>query len=63
MPILLPALIVVVAGAAGGAVTGAAIGGKDLGVQVAGLMGAFYGLTVTVPAAVLFAIYLAVARH
>ena len=55
-------LVVVLAGAAGGALTGTVIGGKDLGAQVAGMMGAFYGLTATIPAAVLFAIYLVVSK-
>lgn len=60
---LLLVVVVIVAGAAGGALSGLIIGGKDLGKQLAGMMGAFYGLTSTVPAAVAVALYFIFRTH
>jgi len=56
-------IVVIAAGAAGGALSGLIIGGKDLGKQLAGMMGAFYGLTSTVPAVVAVALYFIFRAH
>jgi hypothetical protein len=51
-------IIMALAGLAGGALSGLKIAGKDLGKELAAMMGAFYGLTAVVPVAILMALYL-----
>jgi hypothetical protein len=52
------ALVMLVSGMAGGALSGVTLAGRDLGAQLAAMMGAFYGITVALPAAVVAALYL-----
>jgi hypothetical protein len=47
---------------AGGAITGLRLAGKDLGPRLAAMMGAFYGPTAAVPAALLGLTALALLR-
>lgn len=56
-------IVVIAAGAAGGALCGLQLGGKDLGTELASMTGAFYGLTATLPAAIAVALYFAFAAH
>jgi hypothetical protein len=56
-------LLTVVAGAAGGALSGLKIAGKDLGNALASMMGAFYGVMPVLPAALAIAAYLLFAAH
>jgi hypothetical protein len=50
-------VLAVAAGAAGGALSGLQLAGKDLGNELAALMGVFYGLLPVFPAAVVVALY------
>ena len=46
-------LLALIAGAAGGAVGGILVGGKDLGNDVAGMMGSLYGPVAAVPGVII----------
>jgi hypothetical protein len=56
-------IVVTAAGLAGGAVSGITLAAKDLGHELAALMGAFYGLTVALPTALVAGAYLVLAGH
>jgi len=50
-------LVAIVAGGAGGALSGLKLAASDLGVELAAMMGAFYGLSAALPAAVLAGVF------
>lgn len=57
------ALIIVITGAVGGALSGARIGGKDVGHSLAAMMGVCFGLSATVPAALVALAWLLFKQH
>ena len=56
---LLLFLVALVMGAIGGAVGGIIVGGKDLGNELAAMMGAFFGPVATAPGAIIGLVLLA----
>lgn len=63
MVLTLFVIVIVLAGAVGGALSGLGIAGKELGRQLAAMMGAFYGLSAAVPVALVGMLYFAYAMH
>jgi hypothetical protein len=63
MLVLLFLTLAIAAGAAGGALSGLTLAGKDLGNELAAMMGAFYGLLPVFPAAVAVALYFTLSAH
>lgn len=56
-------IVIILAGVVGGALSGLGIAGKDLGRQLAAMMGVFYGLTAAAPAAMVALLYFAYLTH